>query len=1320
MLGAITDYIKSRRHQQGKHILFLGSAVRTSPEEIRVDDLIAGLATQWAADHGHELPAEEPEAAALELMAGEVPDHEERCKLLSKALEDVRISEAHMRLARMISDGYFPAVLTTDSTDLLQRALHNKHMEADKDYHLLVAGVDAPDDMQVALDESKRVVVIKCAGEVTRDFLPLSPAEIREAIDSIGQVIEAASRPLALFVGYAERDLPFIRHVSRDGDRVFWINRIIPMNDEELYQELKLESPASVEYHSLQPEVMEMLSARSSERHLLCREPGEPSAFFSALEQRLIRHERSTRRPRGGSADLTLLSGGPYRFLDFYDVDDAELFFGRERETEDVIEMIADHQLSVLFGAMGRGKTSLLCAGVVATMRQEATKDEGRRWLPVWVRCGDDPVANVKEAVGQAVHDLGFRPPPQDAEFCDFLAEAISTSDRTLVVLLDQFEEYFVKLGRRAQAEAAEQIATALERNKEKLRMLFSIREDYLGQLHELHEYLPEIMHNAYRLRPLDREQAKRAAISPAGPFGIRVEEDLVDEVINDLDREEGIEPAELQIVMDRLYQSLSGRRHLMALHTYQQLEGAERILERYLDYSLSQVPGPDRRLARAILKEMVASSELRTARSVERIAAEVGQSEETVERVLARLIDLRLVRRVGRGSQRTYELVHEYVADKIEHWMSDREIQVKDVQDLLTRELNNYQRFGLLMGKGALRIVANYRNELSIAPEEMEVIIRSAAYREQDADYWLARADELQERLEPTLKAMLEADEAHVRTAALRAVGRRVSLAYLPQLVNLLDDADEEIREAAEEQLRRLDRDLVQALGRGTEQERRLAAYALGRIESRRGLRPLADALDDGDQEMRNEVAEALAEMDAPGTTTLLLNRLSAGEEAPWAVAYALGHIARGPESVEQIEQARRNNPDSPQITFALALAYEHRRDYDAAVALLDEAEQLATTDRGFEAIAEAREEIAAQREQVVAGADDWPLFHGDLQRTGFTPEEVEPPLEAIWRFQTRGPVVASPTVAGGLVCVGSRDGYLYALDSSSGSLRWELKTNDRVEAAPALTGDLMYATSGDGKLHAARLQDGEPMWEYDLGAPSRCSPTVHSGLVYACNQEGRLVALSAADAQPVWEMRAGDEISGAPAISGGNLVVGSWDGSLYAMQPDTGEQLWRADAEGPVAAAVSAAGKHIYCGSDAEAVFAFDAASGDKVWRTRLEGRVRSCPALTEELAIVGCMDGSVYALNRADGSIVWSAETEDEVLSSAAIAGSTVYIGSKDGNLYALSLGDGSVLWRYETSYAVYSSPAITGQRVVLGLEYYNVMAFTPKTPTAGVAR
>src|SRR6266568_5800215 len=77
-------------------------------------------------------------------------------------------------------------------------------------------------------------------------------------------------------------------------------------------------------------------------------------------------------------------------------------------------------------------------------------------------------------------------------------------------------------------------------------------------------------------------------------------------------------------------------------------------------------------------------------------------------------------------------------------------------------------------------------------------------------------------------------------------------------------------------------------------------------------------------------------------------------------------------------------------------------------------------------------------------AAAGDWPAYLHDPQRTAAGNDTILSPANAgrlalKWAFSTGGPIAASPTVVGGIVYVGSWDGYEYALDAASGAMKWK-----------------------------------------------------------------------------------------------------------------------------------------------------------------------------------------------------------------------------------------------------------------------------------------
>ena len=190
MIGAIAEHIKTHRHQLGKHALFIGSAAKIPPRDLQVDVLIQEMAVKRSADRVASLEPEQRASAAIQWLAESVTDHAERCRLFTQELGDeARPAEGHVRLAKLIKDGYYSMVFVGEPDDMLERALHAQHLGPEKDYHRLVAGVDDPNDIKIALTESTRIAIIKCGGDLAQSFLPLTD---RELADVAGQVQHGA------------------------------------------------------------------------------------------------------------------------------------------------------------------------------------------------------------------------------------------------------------------------------------------------------------------------------------------------------------------------------------------------------------------------------------------------------------------------------------------------------------------------------------------------------------------------------------------------------------------------------------------------------------------------------------------------------------------------------------------------------------------------------------------------------------------------------------------------------------------------------------------------------------------------------------------------------------------------------------------------------------------------------------------------------------------------------------------------------------------------------------------------------------------------
>jgi formylglycine-generating enzyme required for sulfatase activity len=527
----------------------------------------------------------------------------------------------------------------------------------------------------------------------------------------------------------------------------------------------------------------------------------------------------------------------PYKFLDYFEAADQPIFFGRDEEVNHLVQRIMAHRLTVLFGQSGVGKTSLINAGVIPRLEEEG-------YTSLYLRVLHEPAASITQAALKLVGDegtelaptVGRRSPTEP--LCSFLERTLHSSSSILhpplVICLDQFEEFFIRLGKATRAAFAEELAACLRSDLD-LRFVLSLRDDYLGRLHSLSAQLPDDpLLNRFCLENLNVGKARLAVTQPAQAFKLRYEDELLETLLDDLEQEGDVEPPQLQIVCHELYESLvdggkwvegGGRSGLFALESYKELGGAEGILAGYLDEALAELPDDAvRERAWAVLRSMITVGETRVTLTIQemtrqKIAYKLGLSEDKVEEVLAYLRDGRLIRWLPAETEAeeegAFELAHEYMLGKVWEWGREEDAVLNRASDLLRRELSNYQKLGLLMGHDGLEVVNEAREVLSLSTEELEFIFRSTLAAGYDMEYWLEKARESGLAMEGILRDQLDSAVPNIRANVAKVLGELVLSPALEEAILrrnrevwlkvLLKDAYPNVRVAARESLMKI-----------------------------------------------------------------------------------------------------------------------------------------------------------------------------------------------------------------------------------------------------------------------------------------------------------------------------------------------------------------------------------------------------------------------------------------------------------------------------------------------------------------------------------
>ncbi|MDM8514677.1 tetratricopeptide repeat protein, partial [Desulfobacterales bacterium HSG16] len=214
---------------------------------------------------------------------------------------------------------------------------------------------------------------------------------------------------------------------------------------------------------------------------------------------------------------------------------DRLLYFGREHEKESLFQMILAERLVVLYSKSGMGKTSLLNAGVNELLRE-------REFFPIVIRLNNpegDLFQDVYDSVKQSTKGIERELEQKKTLWEFFKSLELWNNDDILltpVLIFDQFEELFTLHSPATRKTFITQFADLVKNripdellesmksgNKPlytetppNIRVVISIREDWLGHLEELSRGIPDIFRNLFRVLPLNREQARKAVVNPA------------------------------------------------------------------------------------------------------------------------------------------------------------------------------------------------------------------------------------------------------------------------------------------------------------------------------------------------------------------------------------------------------------------------------------------------------------------------------------------------------------------------------------------------------------------------------------------------------------------------------------------------------------------------------------------------------------------------------------------------------------------------------------------------------------------------------------
>jgi WD40 repeat protein len=311
-------------------------------------------------------------------------------------------------------------------------------------------------------------------------------------------------------------------------------------------------------------------------------------------------------------------SKNPYRGLQSFEEEHSNLFFGRSVLVEKLHQFVTNHPLTVVLGASGSGKSSIVKAGLIPQIRR--TTEENWYIIPAF-RLGQSPFLSLNQALAQ----LNLSKIDSQTKLTDSITAWITQNPNSkLFAFIDQSEELIsLCQNEEERREFFGQLVEAIANHSQALRVVLTLRSDFEPQVRNYHPQKQEWQEARFIVPAMTRGELREAIEKPTEARVMFFQpNDLVDSLIDEVADMPGALPL-LSFTLSELYIKYLKRQHEAKIQgetidraitkaDYDELGGVTQSLTRRADLEYEQLVRENpaySQISRHIMLRMIALS---------------------------------------------------------------------------------------------------------------------------------------------------------------------------------------------------------------------------------------------------------------------------------------------------------------------------------------------------------------------------------------------------------------------------------------------------------------------------------------------------------------------------------------------------------------------------------------------------------------------------------------------------------------------------------------------------------------------------------------
>ena len=296
----------------------------------------------------------------------------------------------------------------------------------------------------------------------------------------------------------------------------------------------------------------------------------------------------------------------PYKGLNSFEYKDRHNYYGREKESQEIVERLKKTKLFTLLGASGSGKSSLIYAGILPLIEEDGVKILSFRPL-------SEPFKNLASVFIPTLYPDKLEQIEQsekltrklinsDIELDNLVQRFLEdTKAKHLYLIIDQFEELFTLTKEQEyRNQFFEQLLTLIY-SELNVTLLISMRADFLSHISFYEPFNKAYNHHpSQMLSLLSHENLKRIIEEPAKKKGVTFQDGLVDRIIEEIEHEAGQLPL-LEFALEQFWANKKGR--IISHAVLDEMQSISHSISHYADKIYKSHPDYQASIEKVLIK---------------------------------------------------------------------------------------------------------------------------------------------------------------------------------------------------------------------------------------------------------------------------------------------------------------------------------------------------------------------------------------------------------------------------------------------------------------------------------------------------------------------------------------------------------------------------------------------------------------------------------------------------------------------------------------------------------------------------------------------